>query len=112
MSSKLTKTFTGLGTLGPPEVPVLEKRPAPRDGTVEAAVEVVIPPRPSVNPVAPGCCGAVDVRMEPKLKPAPVVEEVVVVSEKGVADAVGLLKAKLKPVAADVVAGAPKRPFT
>lgn len=54
-----------------------------------------------------------DVRTEPNVKPAPagadveVVEEVV--REKGVADAVGLLKAKLKPVDADVVAGAPKK---
>lgn len=87
---------------------MLEKRPAPSDGIVEAAVEVD-PPRPSVNPVAAGCCGAVDVKMELRLKPGAAEEEVVeVVRENGVADAVGLLKAKLKPVAADVDAGVPK----
>lgn len=48
--------------------------------------------------------------MEPNDKPAPTVEEVVVVvvvREKGVAEAVGLLKPKLKPVVAAVEAGAP-----
>lgn len=87
---------------------MLEKRPAPSDGTDEAAVEVVVPPRPSVNPVAAGCCGAVDVKMELRLIPGAAEEEAEeVVREKGVADAVGLLKAKLKPVAADVDAGVP-----
>lgn len=90
---------------------VLEKRPPPSDGTV-AAADVVEPPRPRVKLAAAGCCGAVEVRTEPNVKPAPAGadEEVVevVVREKGVADAVGLLKAKLKPVEAAVDAGAPK----
>lgn len=91
---------------------MLEKSPAPSDDTVEAAVAVVVaPPRPKLKPVAAGCCGAVEFRIEPNDKPAPVgaAEEVVVavVREKGVADAVGLLKAKLKPVPAAVVAGVP-----
>lgn len=87
----------------------MEKQLKPSDGTVEAAEETVVPPRPRAKPVAAGCCGAVDVRTEPKVKPAPAVEElVVVVREKGVAEAVGLLKLKLKPVAADVAAGAPE----
>lgn len=91
---------------------VLEKRLPPSDGPVEAAAVVVVPPRPRVKPVTAGCCGAVDVRIEPNVKPAPagtVEEVVVVVREKGVAEAVGLLKAKLKPVLATVVAGAPER---
>lgn len=91
---------------------MLEKRPPPREGTVEAAVVVVVAPRPRVKEVAAGCCGAVDVRTEPNVKPAPAGadEEVVavVVRENGVAEAVGLLKAKLKPVEAAVVAGAPE----
>lgn len=73
---------------------------------------VVVPPRPRVKPAAAGCCGAVDVKTEPNVKPAPAGadEEVaaVVVREKGVAEAVGLLKAKLKPVEAAEVAGAPR----
>lgn len=88
---------------------VVEKSPPPRDGTVV----VVVPPRqPSVKPEAAGCCGAVAVRTEPKVSPAPAGadEEVVatVVREKGVAEAVGLLKAKLKPVEAAEEAGVPK----
>lgn len=88
---------------------VVEKRPPPRDGTVV----VVVPPRPpSVKPEAAGCCGAVAVRTEPKESPAPAGadEEVVatVVREKGVAEAVGLLMAKLKPVEAAAEAGVPK----
>lgn len=90
--------------------PVLEKQLNPSDGTVEPAVEMVVPPRPRVKPVAAGCCGAVDVKTEPNVKPAPAVEELVlVVRENGVAEAVGLLKLKLKPGAADVAAGAPER---
>lgn len=82
----------------------------PNDGNVEAAVELVVPPR--VKPEAACCCGAVDVRTEPNVKPVPAVDEVVLVGrEKGVAEAVGLLKLKLKPVAADVAAGAPERKF-
>lgn len=96
---------------------VLAKRLAPSDGPVKAgAVVVVAPPRPRPRPrvkaVAAGCCGAMDVRTEPNDKPAPAgaAEEVeVLVREKGVAEAVGLLKAKLKPVAAFVAAGAPER---
>lgn len=93
--------------------PVLEKRLLPSDGPVEAAVVVVVvPPRPRAKPVAVGCCGAVEVRTEPNVKPVPAaaVEEVLVaVRENGVAEAVGLLKAKLKPVVAAVLAGAPER---
>lgn len=94
-----------------PVAAVLEKRPPPSDGTVAAAAVVVEPPSPRVKPAAAGCCGAVEVRTEPNVKPAPagaaeVVE--VVVRENGVADAVGLLKAKLKPVEAPVDAGAPR----
>lgn len=93
----------------------LEKRPPPSDGPVKDAVVVVEPPRPSVKPVAAGCCGAVDVKTEPKVKPAPAGadEEVVavVVREKGVAEAVGLLKAKLKPVDATEAAGVPERKY-
>lgn len=89
----------------------MEKRPPPSDGPVEAAVVVVVPPRPSVKPMGAGCCGAVEVRTEPNVRPVPAGadEEVVavVVREKGVAEAVGLLKAKLKPVDAAVVAWAP-----
>lgn len=92
---------------------VLEKRPPPSDVPVKGAV--VEPTRPSVKPAAAGCCGAVDVRTEPKVKPAPAAadEEVVavVVREKGVAEAVGLLKAKLKPVDATEVAGVPERKY-
>lgn len=93
-----------------PEDVVLEKRPAPSDGTEV----VVVPPRlPSVKPEAAGCCGAVAVRTEPNVSPAPAGadEEVVatVVRENGVAEAVGLLKAKLKPVEAAEEAGVPKR---
>lgn len=94
---------------------VLEKRLPPSVGPVEAAVVAVEPPRPRVKPVAAGCCGAVDVRTEPNVKPAPAGADVevvaVVVREKGVAEAVGLLKAKLKPVGAAVVAGAPERKY-
>ena len=72
----------------------------------------VAAPRPRVKDVAAGCCGAVDVRTEPNVKPVPLGADedvvAVVVREKGVAEAVGLLKAKLKPVEAAVVAGAPK----
>lgn len=86
---------------------VEEKRPPPSELTV-----VVVPPRPpSVKPEAAGCCGAVAVRTEPNVSPAPAGadEEVVgtVVREKGVAEAVGLLKAKLKPVEAAEEAGVP-----
>lgn len=91
---------------------MLEKRLAPSDGTVEAAVVVVVPPRPRVKPAPAGCCEAVDVRTEPNAKPVPAgaVEEVVVaVRENGAAETVGLLKAKLKPVVAAVLAGAPER---
>lgn len=88
--------------------PVLEKRLVPNDGNAEAAVEAVAPPR--VKQEAAGGCGAVDVRTEPNVKPVPAVEEVVLVGrEKGVAEAVGLLKLKLKPVGADVAAGAPEK---
>lgn len=83
----------------------------PSDGIVEAAVVVVVAPSPKANPVPAGC-EAVDVRIEPNDKPAPAgaVKEVVVVvgRENGVAEAVGLLKAKLKPEEAAVVAGAPE----
>lgn len=87
---------------------VVEKRLPPRDGTVV----VVVPPRPpSVKAEAAGCCGAVAVSTEPKVSPAPAGadEEVVatVVREKGVAEAVGLLKAKLKPGEAAEEAGVP-----
>lgn len=99
------------GRISPEEI-VLEKRPPPSDGPVEAAVVVVVPPRPSVKPMGAGCCGAVEVRTEPNVRPVPAGadEEVVavVVREKGVAEAVGLLKAKLKPVDAAVVAWAPE----
>lgn len=92
---------------------MLEKRLPPSDGPVKAAVVVVVPPRPSVKPVAAGCCGAVDVRTEPNVKPVPAGADedvvAVVVREKGVAEAVGLLKAKLKPVVAAEVAGVPER---
>lgn len=89
---------------------VVEKRPPPS----ELTAVVVVPPRPpSVKPDAAGCCGAVAVRAEPNVSPAPGVadEEVVaaVVREKGVAEAVGLLKAKLKPVEAAEEAGIPKK---
>lgn len=94
---------------------VLEKRLPPSDEPVRAAVVAVVPPRPRVKPVAAGCCGAVDVRTEPNVKPAPAGadEEVVavVVREKGIAEAVGLLKAKLKPVDAAEVAGVPERKY-
>lgn len=64
---------------------------------------------PKLKPVAAGCCGAVEVRMEPNDKPAGATVDVVavVVREKGVAEAVGLLKARLKPVPTDVVAVVP-----
>lgn len=89
---------------------VEEKRPPPS----ELTAVVVVPPRPpSVKPEAAGCCGAVAVRTEPNVSPAPVGadEEVVatVVREKGVAEAVGLLKPKLKPVEAAEEAGVPTR---
>lgn len=88
---------------------MLAKRPVPNDGTDEIDVEVVVPPRPRAKPVAAGCCGAVEVSTEPNVKPGAAVEVVVVVvREKGVAEAVGLLKAKLKPVVAVVAAGAPE----
>lgn len=88
---------------------VVEKSPPPRDGTVA----VVVPPRPpSVKAEAAGCCGAVAVRTEPNVRPAAAGadDEVVatVVREKGVAEAVGLLKAKLNPVEAAEEAGVPK----
>lgn len=90
---------------------VEEKRPPPSELTV---VVVVVPPSPpSVKPEAAGCCGAVAVRTEPNVSPAPAGadDEVVatVVREKGVAEAVGLLKAKLKPVEAAEEAGVPTR---
>lgn len=89
---------------------VVEKRPPPS----ELTAVVVVPPRPPrVKPDAAGCCGAMAVRAEPNVSPAPGTadEEVVaaVVREKGVAEAVGLLKAKLKPGAAAEEAGVPKR---
>lgn len=91
---------------------VLEKRLLPREGAAKDAVVAVVPPKPSVKPVAAGCWGAVDVRTEPNVNPAlAVVAEAagVAVREKGVAEAVGLFgfKARLKPVAAAVVAGVP-----
>lgn len=74
-----------------------------------------MPPRPSLKHEAAGCCGAVDVRTEPNVKPAPrgADEEVVavVVREKGVAEAVGLLKARLKPVDCPEDAGVPERKY-
>lgn len=98
-----------------PVAALLENRPPPSDGPAKAAVVVVVAPRPRVKAEAAGCCGAVDVRTEPNDKPAPVGadEEVVavVVREKGVAEAVGLLKAKLKPAVAAVVAGVPERKY-
>lgn len=63
-----------------------------------------------MKPWAAGCCGTADARTEPNVKPAPAGADdvvVVVVRENGVAEAVGLLKAKLKPVDAAVVAGVP-----
>lgn len=90
----------------------MENRTPPSDGPVEAAV-VVVPPRLRAKPVPAGCCEAVDVRTEPNAKPVPAgaVKElvVVVVRGKGAAEAVGLLKAKLKPVEAGLVAGVPER---
>lgn len=88
---------------------VLEKRLAPSVGAAKDAVVAVAPPRPRVKPVAAGCCGAVEVRTEPNVKPAPAVVAGVAVREKGVAEAVGLFwfKARLKPAAA-VVAGVPE----
>lgn len=54
-----------------------------------------------------------EVRTEPNDKPVPpgACKEVVAVvgREKGVAEAVGLLKAKLKPVVEALVAGTPER---
>lgn len=89
---------------------VLEKRPPPSDGTVVVAAA---PRPPSVKPEAAGCCGAVAVRTEPNVSPVPAGadDDVVatVVREKGVAEAVGLLKAKLNPVEAAEEAGVPKR---
>lgn len=95
-----------------PEDKVLEKRLPPSDGTVEAAAAVIIVlPRPRLKATA-GCCGAVAVRTEPNDKPAGAAEEVeLVVREKGVAEAVGLLKGILKPVATPVAAGAPGRKY-
>ena len=91
---------------------VLEKSPPPSDGPVKAAVVVVVgAPRPRVKAVAAGCCGAMDVRTDPNVKPAPAGadEAVEAVRENGVAEAVGLLKARLKPAGATAVAGAPRR---
>lgn len=72
---------------------------------------VVVLPRPRAKPVAAGCGGAVDVRTEPNVKPAPVGAgaELVgaAVRENGAAEPVGLLKARLKPLEAAVKAGAP-----
>lgn len=93
-----------------PEAKVLAKRLPPSVWPVkDAAVVVAAPPRP--RPKAEVCCGAVAVRTEPNDKPATpgAAKGVEVVREKGVAEAVGLLKAKLKPVAAPVAAGAPER---
>lgn len=94
-----------------PEDAVLEKRPPPSDGPVA----VVVPPRPRVKPVAAGCCGAMDVRTEPNVKPAPAGADdevvVVVAREKGVAEAVGLLKGRLNPVDAIEEAGAPRKKY-
>lgn len=96
-------------------VPVLEKRLLPSVAPVKDGVVVVMPPRPRLKPEATGCCcGAVDVRMEPNDKPAPAVGAVVdvvvvVLREKGTAEAVGLLKARLKPVVAAEVAGVPDK---
>ena len=90
---------------------VLEKSPLPSDGPVKAAVVVVVAaPRPRVKAVAAGCCGAMDVRTDPNVKPAPAGadEGAEAVRENGVAEAVGLLKARLKPVGASEVAGAPR----
>lgn len=92
---------------------MLEKRLPANDGPVKAAVVVVVAPRPPrVKDVAACCCGAVDVSTEPNVKPAPAGADAevvaVVVRENGVAEAVGLLKAKLKPVGAEVVAGKKK----
>lgn len=89
---------------------MLEKSPLPNDGPVKDAVVVDVP-RPSVKPVAAGCCGAVDVRTEPNVRPGPVADEevvAVVVRENGVAEAVGLLNARPKPVDAEV-AGVPEK---
>lgn len=102
ITTSLVKIF-----VSPVDTELLNKLP-PSDGTVEAAVEAVEPPRPREKVVAAACCGAVEVRIEPNDKPVPTVEEaVLVVSENGDAEAVGLLKAKLKPVVAAVEAGAP-----
>lgn len=89
----------------------LAKRLLPSVGAAKDAVVAVVPPRPRAKPVAAGCCGAVEVRTEPNVKPAlAVVAEAAgaAVREKGVAEAIGLFgfKARLKPAAA-VVAGVP-----
>lgn len=112
----LTPVLAGADNIIPVDT-LLEKRAPPSGGTIAAAVVEAarLAPRPKVKPVGAGCCGAVDVRTEPKVKLAPVgaAEEAadVVVREKGVAEPVGLLKARLKPVDAAVDAGAPERHF-
>lgn len=77
----------------------------PSDRPVDAVVVVAVPPKLfRVNPVD---AAGVDVRAEERVRP--LAEVVVTGRAKGVADAAGLLKPKLKPeVAADVVAGAPR----
>ena len=81
---------------------MLENILEPNDRPVDGAT----PPRLRANPVAP-CCGAVEVRTERSVSPAPEGAEEAAVREKGWAEADGLLKAILKP--AVEAAGAPGR---
>lgn len=88
---------------------MLENILEPSDRPVDGAVLAATPPRLRENPVAP-CCGAVEVRTEPSVSPAPVGAEEAAVREKGWAEAEGLLKAILKPMVGAVeAAGAPGR---
>lgn len=88
------------------EPPKPAKAP-PKERPVEAVVVgAVAPPKFKVKPVVPAA-GA-DVRADDNDRPPAEVE--VTGKANGVAEPAGLLKPKLKPVvAADVVAGVPKR---
>lgn len=80
----------------------MEKRPEPKENPEAGAEEVLAgPPKLKAKPVLLAW-GAVEVRMDPRVRPVPAGAEVVAVSENGVAEAVGFVKPRLNPVVAAV----------
>lgn len=90
----------------------LEKREAPRPRPVAGVVEVAgATPRFKEKPAGP-VWGAEEVRTVPRLSPVAAGAEVVVVSEKGAAEADGFPNPKPNPAEAAVDAGVPENTTT